>query len=143
MVLRNSLAGVAVLVSVALALAARSAPAEDKKDAKSIPAGVWAKKDAELKIEFADKGVLKISPHGKDEFILILCKYTIEKDGLIKVKITDLEGEAKEKVKEKLPVGLTFSFKWKAKKDAATLEDVTGENTEVFKSHMEGEFEKK
>src|SRR5258708_32553668 len=136
MKLRKPLVGGAVLACAILTLAGLSASADDKKSDKdkSAPAGAWQLKDGELRIEFADKGVLKISPHGKDEFILILCKYTIEKDGLIKAKITDLEGEAKEKVKEKLPVGLAFSFKWKAKNDAATLEDVTGETTEIFKS---------
>src|SRR5262245_56766227 len=112
MVSRKTLAAIAVMACVALGLTARLAPAEDKKDAKTIPAGAWAKKDADMKIEYADKGVLKISPHGKDELILILCSYTVEKDGLIKVKITDMEGEAKEKVKEKLPLGMAFSFKW-------------------------------
>ena len=95
--------------------------ADDKKDDKPALTGKWERKEGELKLEFADKTVLKISPHGKDEIILFLCEYTTEKDGLVKVKITGFEGkpEAKDKAKERLPVGTEFSFKWKVKGDAA------------------------
>jgi hypothetical protein len=119
--------------------------AEEKKDDKDKPAlsGTWALKGAELKIEFADKNVMKVFPHGKAEVLAILCSYSVGKDGLVKAKITELEGEAKDKAKDHVPVGLEFNFKWKVKDDTAKLEDVKGENTDVFKSHMEGEYEKK
>ena len=123
-----------------------SEPADDKKE-KDKPAlsGTWERKEGELKLEFADKSVLKISPHGKDDLILILCEYTTEKDGLVKVKVTGFEGkaEAKEKVKELIPVGTECSFKWTVKGDTATLEDLKGEKFEPFKSLLEGEFAKK
>jgi hypothetical protein len=86
---------------------------------------------------------LKISPHGKDELILILCKYTIDKDGLVKAKVTELEGKAKDKVKEVVPVGYEFTFQWKAKDDMAALDDVKGDNVEHLKSHLEGKYGKK
>jgi len=54
----------------------------------------------------------------------------LKKDGLVKAKITELQGRAKEKVKEAAPVGLEFTFKWQAKDDSATLDDLKGENTE-------------
>jgi hypothetical protein len=117
--------------------------AEDKKDDKPALSGTWALKGGELKIEFADKNVMKVFPHGKAEVLAILCSYSVGKDGLVKAKITELEGEAKDKAKDHVPVGLEFNFKWKAKDDTAKLEDVKGENTDVFKSHMEGEYEKK
>ncbi len=145
MKLRKTLVCGAVLACAVLALAGLSASADDKKSDKdkSAPAGVWQLKDGEQRIEFADKGVLKISPHGKDNVILIQCKYTVEKDGSVKAKVTELSGEAKDKVKDVVPVGYEFTFKWNAKDDAATLDEVKGENVEHLKSHLEGKYGKK
>lgn len=122
-----------------------AARAEDKKDDKKALSGVWTKKDGETKIEFAEKKVLKISPHGKDEVILVLCEYELGKDNLVEVKITDFEGEdgAKKKFGMVLPVGTKFSFKWKAEKGTATLDELKGDEIERFKSHFEGTFEEK
>jgi hypothetical protein len=135
----RTLTCVVVLACAALALAA------EKKADKTAPSGTWAKKDGELKIEFADKDVVKIAPHGDPAVINILCDYTAEKDGTVKVKVTAIEGkdEVKKKVQEFLPVGFKFSFKWTADGDTARLGDVTGDNVEAFKSHLEGDFEKK
>ena len=105
-------------------------------------AGTWTKKDAEAKLTF-DKKELKISPHGKDDIILIVCEYTHDKDGLVKAKITGHEGTKKEALAEKLPVGTAFSFTWKVEKDKATLDDVKGEEVAGLKSHLEGTFEEK
>jgi RNA polymerase sigma factor (sigma-70 family) len=121
-----------------------AAPADDKKDEKPALSGVWDRKDGELKIDFSEKDVVKIAPHGND-VIVIVCKYTVEKDGLVKATVTGFEGkeQAKQKLKEKLPVDTEFSFTWKAKDDAATLDDLKGEKVEIFKSLMEGEYGKK
>jgi len=145
MKLRKPLVSCALLACAFLALAGLSASADDKKGDKdkSAPAGVWQMKDGEQRIEFADKGVLKISPHGKDELILVVCKFTVEKDGSVKAKVTELSGEAKDKVKDVVPVGYEFTFKWNAKDDAATLDEVKGENVEHLKSHLEGKYGKK
>jgi hypothetical protein len=145
MKLRKTLVCGAVLACAVLALAGLSVSADDKKGDKdkSAPAGVWQLKDGEQRIEFADKGVLKISPHGKDNVILIQCKYTVEKDGSVKAKVTELSGEAKDKVKDVVPVGYEFTFKWTAKDDAATLDDVKGDKVEHLKSHLEGKYGKK
>lgn len=117
----------------------------DAKDEKPALSGKWEKKEGELTLEFAGKDELKISPHGKDDLILILCSYTVDKDGLAKCKVTGFEGkeEIQDKLKEKVPVGSEFTFKWMVNKDAATLEDVKGEKFELFKSHLEGDFTKK
>jgi len=129
-----------------LVLAAGLALADDKNQ-KDKPAlsGAWVKKDAELKIEFTDKKVARIAPHGDDAVIVIVCDYSVEKDGRVKLKITDFEGkdEAKEAVKEKLPVGTEFSFEWKVKEGTAKLDDVKGEKADLFKSHLEGEYSQK
>jgi hypothetical protein len=133
------------LCGAALALAGLTAAAEEKKGDKAALAGTWAKKEGELKIEFADKGVVKIVPHGDPTVIAIVCDYTADKDGTVKVKVTGFEGkdEAKKKVQEVVPVGTKFGFKWKADGGAAKLSDVTGDNVEAIKSHLEGDFEKK
>ncbi len=136
----------AVLACAALALAARPALAEGKKADKDRPAltGVWAQDGGETKIEFGDKDVMKIFPHGDNDVLIVVCSYTAGKDGLVKAKITELGGKAKEKAKDLLPVGLEFSFKWRVKDAAATLDDVTGDKLpEQMKAHLEGKYEKK
>ena len=89
---------------------------------------------------------MKIDPHGNGE-ILIVCNYTLEKEGLIKVKISELEGkeEIKEKVKDKVPLGLEFNFKWTVKDEKATLDNLKGDGDtiETLKSHLEGEYDSK
>lgn len=129
-----------------LVLANLSATADDKKNGKGAPAlsGSWVKKEAELKIIFEDKDTMKIVPHGDEEVIVILCTYTVEK-GEVKVKVSGAEGkeEAKKAVAEKLPVGTEFRFAWKVKDDSAKLDDLKGENVELLKSHLEGEYERK
>src|SRR5262245_47416937 len=120
----KNLACGAALACAALALAGLAASAEDKKGEKDRPtlSGSWVKKEGELKVEFAEQGVLKITPHGNEDVLLVLCSYTAEK-GTVKVKVTGFEGkeEVRDKVKEKLPVGSEFSFKWEVKGDTGTL----------------------
>jgi hypothetical protein len=143
MVLRKLLACVAVLACGVLTLAS----ADDKKDDKGKPAltGSWVLAGGEPKIEFADKDVMKVYPHGDSVEIVILCSYAVEKDGRVTAKITDFEGkeEIKDKAKASLPPGLTFSFKWQVKGDTATLDDLKGDKTDLIKTHLEGKYEKK
>ncbi len=94
-------------------------------------------------MEFANKDLIKISPHGDHKVILIICKYTIDKEGLVKAKITELDGKAKDRVKDKLPIGLEFTFTWQVKDDTATLGDLKGDNVDILKARMEGKYEKK
>jgi hypothetical protein len=125
--------------------ATEPAATEDKKDDKPALSGVWLRKEGEMKFEFADKTILKVSPHGKDEIILLLCEYSVDKDGVVKAKITGHEGkpEVVARAKEKLPVDSEFRFTWKVDGERATLEDFKSEKLEVFKSSMEGEYGKK
>jgi hypothetical protein len=120
------------------------ASADDKKD-KSALSGVWELKGGEAKIEFSDKNLVKISPHGDSKVIAVICEYTVEKEGLVKAKITDFEGkdDAKAKVKELLPVGTEFSFKWKVTDSTAKLDDLKGDKVEPLKSHLEGDYSQK
>jgi hypothetical protein len=142
---RKSLGFSVVLACSVLVAAGMAALAGDKKEDKGKPAlaGVWALQGGELTLTFADKGSLKISPHGKDDLILIRCKYTRAKDGRLQAKITGLEGKAREKVEGVVPVGLEFNFRWVVKDDKATLEDVKGDKVEMLKSHLEGSYQKK
>lgn len=120
------------------------ARADDNKDDKlKPPAGLWAKDGGEAAVEFGD-GELTVFPHGKDKKVAVVCSFEFDK-GTVKAKVTGYEGseQAKKAFAEKLPVGTEFGFKWTAKKDGATLGDVTGEKFEPFKSVIEGDFAKK
>jgi hypothetical protein len=133
-----------VLASSVFILASLTASADDKKD-KAALSGVWMLKEGETKIEFSDKNVVKIFPHGDNDVIVVVCEYTAEKGELVKAKITGFEGkdEAKETVKKMLPVGTEFSFKWQVKDDTAKLDDLKGDKFEPLKSHLEGEYSRK
>jgi hypothetical protein len=130
---------------VAVLLSSLSAPADEKKDDKGIPSGVWAKKDGEMRIQFADKDVMKLAPHGDPSMVGIVCKYTVEKDGRVKAKVTGYEGseEVQKRIQEHVPNGFEFSFAWKVKDNEARLDDLRGKDVETLKSHLEGDFELK
>jgi RNA polymerase sigma factor (sigma-70 family) len=115
---------------------------DDKKDEKKVElSGTWVKSEGEMKVTF-EKETVKLSPHGKDDVILILCDYTADKKGVVKCKVTGFEGkpEARKAIGEKLPVGTEFTFTWKVTKETAKLDEVKGDKIEPFKSHMEGEY---
>src|SRR5262249_27142645 len=118
----------------------------DRREEKSKASlsGVWEQKDGEVKIEFSDDQ-MKVFPHGDNKVIVVLCEYTLAKGGLVKAKVTGLEGkkEAKEKAEKHGPVGLAFSFKWTVKGKTATLGDVKGKDVETLKSRLQGDYEKK
>lgn len=140
---RFMVSSMAVACSLFL-LAGLAASADDKKD-QTAPAGVWVLKGGEMKIEFVDKKAIKIFPHGDNDAIVILCEYAVGKEGRVKTKITGFDGkdEAKEAVKNILPTGTQFSFKWKVKDDTAQLDEVKGDQAEHLKAHLEGEYTKK
>jgi hypothetical protein len=135
-----------VLVCGVVVLACRLVLADAGKvdDGKSIPTGKWEKKDAEPKLEFTGDDKLTIFPHGDNVAIQIDCSYTVASDGVVKVKIARLGGadQVVEKLKELVPVGLEFSFKWKLDGDKATLDDLDGKDVDHVKQHLEGEYTK-
>jgi hypothetical protein len=128
-----------------LALAGLGATAGDKKGDRPALSGTWALKGGEARIEFADKNVLTIAPHGDPAVIAVVCSYTVEKGGQVKAKVTAFEGKekAKKQLAERLPAGTEFSFQWKVKGSTATLDDLKCDKLEQLKSHLEGEYEKK
>ena len=134
-----------VLACSLLLFAGLLASADNKKDKPALT-GTWVQKEGEHKIEFADKNVMNLFPHGENKVIVIVCEYSVEKENRVKAKITGFDGssdEAKNRVKEILPVGTEFSFQWKAKDDTAKLDDFKCDKAEQLKSHFEGEYEKK
>jgi len=135
------------LVGGVLALIARPGKADDGKGEgeKTALSGVWSKKDSEVALEFDPEGDLTIYPHGEKFGFEVGGSYTVTKEGVVKVKVTRLDGRADvvEKAKELVPVGLEFRFRWKGKGEAATLDDVEGKDIEPLKGHLEGEYASK
>ncbi len=133
----------ALALLAALALASLPAAGGDKGAKTAAPEGDWQLKGGKLTLAFEGKDVLRISPHGQDQVILVVCKVSAGKDGTIKATITELEGKEKAKAQDVLPVGTAFTFTWKAKGNTATLADVRGDKADVLKAHLEGEYEAK
>jgi hypothetical protein len=146
MIRHKALKLVAALLCGSLSLCDWRASADDKKVDKDKPAlsGTWTQPAGDLKIAFSDTDVLKIFPHGDKVAIAIVCECKVEK-GRVKAKVTELEAkdDVKEKLKEVVPVGLEFSFRWLPKGESATLEDIKGEKAEALKAHLEGKYELK
>jgi hypothetical protein len=117
--------------------------ADDKE--KPALSGKWSRKEGHMRIEFTGKDAVTLYPHRDKADIAIVCKLAIDKEGVVKVKITEFEGkdEIKEQIKRRYPVGFEFQFTWKAKGDTALLDNVDGKDAEGLKSHLEGEYEKK
>ncbi len=144
---RNTLWFGTLLVCGIFALAARPSSADDAKDdkEKTSLSGSWEKKDAEPKLKFTTEGELTIYPHGDSGNIQIECSYTVTKEGLVKAKVKSLGGDENviEKVKNVVPVGMEFQFKWKVDGEAATLDEVDGKDTDQVKARLEGDYAKK
>jgi hypothetical protein len=119
---------------------------DGQKDDKDKPAlsGVWVQKqgDIDFQLEFPEKAVMKITIFHGDKGAILTCSYTLDKEGLVKAKITEVE-EKGINAKEKLPVGREFSFKWRVKDDAATIDDVMGDDVQPLKAHLEGKYDQK
>jgi hypothetical protein len=114
-----------------------------KQDEKPAHVGTWARRDGEGRIEFVDKEMMKIAPHGDPAIISIHCKYTLDKDGLVKAQVTDFEGkeEFKEQIKKLLPAGSKFQFTLSVDKTKATIENLEGEEADRLKTHLEGKYD--
>jgi hypothetical protein len=129
--------------AIALALTV-PATAQDKKekDKDKAPIGTWVRESngVDLKFEF-DKDTLKGTVLAGDNGFVAKCKITVEKDGIVKAKITEVEEKG---MFPGLPkVGVEFSFKWKVTGDKAELSDLKGDEVEAAKAIVEGEYKKK
>jgi hypothetical protein len=144
---RNTLWFGTLLACGIFALATRVSSAGgaiDDKDKTSL-SGSWEKKDAEAKLKFTTEGALTIYPHGDSLNLQIECSYTVDKEGLVKAKVKSVAGAENvvEKVKEVVPVGMEFEFKWKVDGEAATLGEVDGKDADHVKARLEGDYAKK
>jgi hypothetical protein len=142
--LRNMLSRRTLLGLSALVLAGSQVQADDKNDKPTL-SGCWGMKDSEPTLKFTPEGGLTIYPHGDNNAISIECTYTLSKEGLVKVKVKDIDAPEKviEQVKNVISIGLEFEFHWKADGDKAKLEGMEGKDVEHIKDRLEGEYAKK
>jgi hypothetical protein len=142
--LRNMLSRRTLLGLAALVLAGSQVQADDKNDKPTL-SGCWGMKDSEPTLKFTPEGGLTIYPHGDNNAISIECTYTLSKEGLVKVKVKNIDAPEKviEQVKNVISIGLEFEFHWKADGDKAKLEGMEGKDVEHIKDRLEGEYTKK
>ena len=130
------------LLAVALA-GLGAARAEDKKDDKAKPTGVWSKEADGLKLtfDFGKADILVLVAAAGENSLTVTGKYTVEKDGLIKVKSDKIvvKGEFPVKPKD----GYTFEFKLKADGKTAKVTDFdANESADEARHAVEGEYAK-
>jgi hypothetical protein len=105
--------------------------------------GTWVK-EAEgltLSAKFGKPGELVWKIEAGDASLTMDCTYTVEKDGLLKIKMV------KKTAKGDFPFdpkdGFTFQFKIKIEKDEATLSDFdASEGADSGKAIVEGKYKK-
>jgi hypothetical protein len=116
--------------------------AEEKKDNK--PVGIWTREvdEAKLKIEFK-KDKLVFSMKNNEGTISVEATYEVDKDGLLKGKVTKVE---KKGIDGGPDEGDTFSFKFKTKGDKSTLSELKDKDGKdvnpATKQLIEGEYKK-
>ena len=123
-----------VLFATGLALA------EDKKEAPKL-SGSWAREadGTEIKFTFKEK-TLEVSVKNGDNGMTATADYTIDKDSVLKAKVTKVEEKGSFPAKPN--EGFEFSFKITIKDKKAKIEDFKSEH-EGAKDVVEGEYEKK
>jgi hypothetical protein len=120
-------------------VAAGGSPAQDGKEKKAGPSGVWTREAGglELKFDFADakKGTFKAHVSSNADGVVATCKYEV-RDGVVKAEVTAVE--EKGNFPSRPPVGYEFSFKWEPKGDTAELSGLKGDNIDNIKPAVEG-----
>jgi hypothetical protein len=121
----------------ALTVLLGSVVAEDKPAVVS-----WERESngIDLKLEVG-KDTLKFTVFNGENGAIATCKTTTDKDGVVKVTVTDVEEKGNFPAKPKK--GFEFSFKWKVDGNTATLSDLKGEGLDDAKAIVEGEYKKK
>lgn len=134
-----------VASTLALLVLTLAVGAEDKKDdkKKEKPAkltGSWSKDigDGTVTFEFKSKDKLIATLDAGNKKLVVTCEYSVDKDGLVKGKITQSEGDG-----DKPQDGYTFKFKFVVDGDKAKLSDYDADNADAVKSLLEGEYKKK
>jgi hypothetical protein len=132
----------AVVFALGLGLAALSddKKADDKKAETKTLKGTWVREAEGIKITFAfKKDTYTATVAAGDNSVKVTCKYTIDKDGVVKSTVTDVE--EKGEFPSKPPKGLEMSFKFTVDGKKAKLDDLKGEGTDAAKPAVEGEYE--
>jgi hypothetical protein len=136
---RVAFAVVAVLFVGPVALA------DGKKEDKDKPklSGTWAREveGFEVKFQFVKDEEMKIHVTNGANGCVVKAKYTVDKDGLVKGTVTDVE--EKGEFPAKPPKGFEFEFKFKIDGKKAKLSDFKGENADGAKNIIEGDYDQK
>ncbi len=123
-----------------------AARAEDKKapeNDKAKPTGVWAKESEGLTLtfDFTKADVVTVIAAAGENSLTINGKYTVDKNGLIKIKTTKIEVKGEFPVKPK--EGYTLEFKFKIDGKTAKLTDfAASEDADQARGVVEGEYTK-
>jgi hypothetical protein len=124
---------------IALALAAQTGAADEKKDKEKFTVWTHEANGIDLKLEVG-KETIKFYVFAGDNGCIVTSKFKIEKD-VVTSEITSVE------VKGDFPAapkkGEKMSFKWVEKGDTAVLSDLKGDHAEGAKDVVEGEYKKK
>ncbi len=134
------------VLAVAVVAGFGSIRAEDKKepkDEKGKPAGVWAKEADGLKLvfDFGKPDAVTLIAAAGENSLTITGKYTVDKEGLIKVKSDKIEVKGEFPVKPK--DSYTFEFKLKVDGKKAKISDFdASESADEAKGAVEGEYTK-
>jgi hypothetical protein len=130
-----------VLALATIAAVALAAQAEDKK-APEMPSGTWTHKTDELELRFTfKKDELKIVAKTGDATLTVTSKCEIDKDGMIKVTISDVKTKGDFPTEPKEGQEMTFKFSVDGKK--AKLSDFKSKDLDHAKAVIEGEYESK
>jgi hypothetical protein len=124
----------------ALTLLLGSATADDKDSKEKLVAWERESNGFDLKLEFG-KDILKVNVFNGENGVIVTCKAKIDKEGMVKATVTDVE--EKGNFPQKPKKGLEFSFTWKVEGDKGTMSDLKGEGVEEAKAIAEGEYKKK
>lgn len=138
------------MLRVAFALAAALfvgsvAVADEKKNDKDKPklSGTWAREveGFEVKFAFAKADEMKVTVMNGANGAVVKCKYTVDKDGVVKATVTDVE--EKGEFPAKPAKGFEFELKFKIEGKKAKVSDFKGENADGAKPIIEGDYDEK
>jgi len=117
--------------------------AADEKE-PAAPTGVWNKEadGVVIQFDFSKVKALVVSATAGDKSLTMTCKYTIDKDGLIKATADKVENKNEFPVPTELKKGYEFKFKVKIDGKSAHITDFAAENSDA-KNVVEGEYTKK
>lgn len=135
-------AAIGVAVVAGFAVADEKKP-DEKKAEKPVLKGTWTKETNGIVVDvkFGKEGEVSFIATAGDNGVTVNCKYTVEKDGTIKAKVTGTEEKGSFPMKPK--DGAEFSFKLKIDGKTAKLTDFESKDLEGAKDAVEGEYASK